>query len=80
MVSVDIAGFDKVKGRCFILPLENFTFHHDPKESYQFVENGHAMTPLKNKEWVDFNHCSVVVFTHYQHIFMSKHHVKVDFA
>lgn len=75
------AGFDKVKGCCFILPLENFnqtmlkTFHHDPKESYQLVENGHAMTPLKNKEWVDFNHCSVVVFTHYQHIFLSKRNI-----
>ncbi len=27
---------------------------------------------LKNKEWVYFYHCRVVVFTHCQHTFMSK--------
>ncbi len=35
---------------------------------------------FKNEEWVDFYHCRVVVFTHCQHTFMSKNHVKVDFA
>ncbi len=35
---------------------------------------------FKNKESVDFYHCRVVVFTHCQNTYMSKHHVKVDFA
>ncbi len=35
---------------------------------------------LKNEEWVGFYHRRVVVFTHCQHTFMSKHHVKVDLA
>ena len=27
------------------------TLHEDPKESYQLVENGHPMTPLKDLEF-----------------------------
>ncbi len=36
--------------------------------------------PLKNEEWMDCSHCRAVVFTHCQHTFISKHHVKVDFG
>jgi len=34
----------------------------------------------KKKEWVDFYHYRVDVYTHCQHTFMFKHHVKVNFA
>ncbi len=33
----------------------------------------------KKKHWVDFCHYRVVVYTHVQHTFMFKHHVKVNF-
>ncbi len=39
-----------------------------------------ALRGLKNEEWVDVYYCRVVVFTNFQHTFMSKHHVKVDFV
>ncbi len=32
-----------------------------------------------NKHWVDFYHYRVVMYTHCQHTFMFKHHVKVIF-
>ncbi len=44
------AVFDRVKKLYFTLPLRNVnqtmlqTFHEDPKESYQLVQNGHPMT------------------------------------
>ncbi len=47
--------FLRVKRMFFTLPLRNFnqsmlyTFHEDPKESYQLVENGHLMSPLRQE-------------------------------
>ncbi len=35
---------------------------------------------IKKKHWVDFYHYKVVVYTHCQHTFQFKQHVKVNFA
>lgn len=45
---------DQEKGCCFTQPRKNFnkgmlqTFHEDPQELYQLVENGHPKSPLRN--------------------------------
>ncbi len=54
-VAVNRAVFDKVKWVLFYMTIEEFwpkysmlqTFHEEPKESYQLMENGHQMSPLK---------------------------------
>ncbi len=45
-VAVNRAVLTREKGCCLTRPMR--PFQEDPKESYQLVENGHPMSPLKH--------------------------------
>ncbi len=56
------------------------TSHSQESENCLIWESDHYYWGFKLKHCVDFYHYRVVVYTHCQHTFMFKHHVKVNFA
>ncbi len=54
--------------------------HSQGSENGLILERGHNLSIFLKNHWVDFYHYRVVVYTHCQHTFQFKHHVKVNFA
>ncbi len=59
-----------------------YVWHHTANNLWTWSEKGVMIYGdlKKKKHWVDFYYYRVVVFTHCQHTFQFKQHVKVNFA
>ncbi len=56
------------------------TSHSQESVNHLNWERAYYLWGLKKKHWVDFYRCRVDVYTYWQHTFMFKQHLKVNFT